>query len=200
VVTYNGFQRGLLDASGSSVEKKEKTILFIGNIKKHKGLSGLLEAFLRAKKAGLEHTLVIVGNKDHFRSADTPVIARLDTLDASLVEFTGFVSPARLKELLGQAALLVQPSLYEGFGYPPLEAMVCGTPALISDIPVFKEIYADFPVTFFRAGDSGDLMDKLLRLLYHKEPERLVLSADLREKYTFEKTAGIILKELAGES
>ncbi|MDR3284125.1 MAG: glycosyltransferase family 4 protein [Treponema sp.] len=199
VVAYNGFQRELL-TGGAKTAQKTRAILFIGNIKKHKGLSCLLDAFAEARKAGLDYKLLIVGSKDHFRSFDRDFSQRLENLDTSTVEFTGFIPHERLKELLCQAALLVQPSLYEGFGYPPLEAMVCGTPALISDIPVFKEIYADFPVTFFRAGDSGDLKDKLLALLYWKEPERLVLSEDLRAKYTFEKTVGIILKELAGES
>jgi len=60
---------------------------------------------------------------------------------------------------------LVQPSLYEGFGLPPLEAMVLGTPALISDILVFKEIYNDFPVTFFKTGDAIDLKNKMIELL-----------------------------------
>jgi glycosyltransferase involved in cell wall biosynthesis len=112
------------------------------------------------------------------------------------VEFTGFVSNDRLKILLAEAALLVQPSLYEGFGYPPLEAMTVGTEALISDIPVFREIYGDFPVTFFKAGDSGDLKEKLLSLLKDKKPQRLSLPRNLAGKYTFKETAGIILKEL----
>jgi glycosyltransferase involved in cell wall biosynthesis len=112
------------------------------------------------------------------------------------VEFTGFIPNERLKTLLAEAALLVQPSLYEGFGYPPLEAMTVGTLALVSDIPVFREIYEAFPVTFFKAGDSGDLKEKLLSLLKGKKTQRLSLPPDLAEKYSFKKTAGIILKEL----
>ncbi len=53
---------------------------------------------------------------------------------------------------LQNADALIQPSLYEGFGIPPLEAMTLGTQAIISDIPVFKEIYHDFPVRFFKAS------------------------------------------------
>jgi glycosyltransferase involved in cell wall biosynthesis len=142
--------------------------------------------------------LILVGSKDNFRSADTETLLRLEKVDSSIIEFTGFIPNERLRELLCEAALLVQPSVYEGFGYPPLEAMTLGTKALISDIPVFKEIYDGFPVTFFRAGDSGDLKDKLLALLHNKEPERIALPEHLREKYTFEKTAAIILRELTG--
>lgn len=196
IVTHSAIQPYLLDRSDTPA--KTDTILFIGNIKKHKGLWCLLEAFFRAREAGLKSKLIIVGSKDNFRSQDTAILQQLESADSSIVEFTGFISDEKLKKLLGEAALLVQPSLYEGFCLPPLEAMVCGTRALISDIPVLREIYDGFPVTFFQAGNSGDLKDKLLSLLYDKEPERIVLPRPLREKYTFEKTASVILRELTG--
>jgi glycosyltransferase involved in cell wall biosynthesis len=174
---------------------KKKIMLFIGNIKKHKGLSCLLEAFIAARKEGLGHKLVIVGSKDNFRSQDAGALERFSAMDA--LEFTGFVSDEKLRELLAEAALLVQPSLYEGFGLPPLEAMVSGTEALISDIPVFREIYGEFPVSFFKAGDSRDLKDKLMELLYNKEPKEFVLSRPLAEKYSFKKTAAVILRHIS---
>ncbi|MDR0539296.1 MAG: glycosyltransferase family 4 protein [Spirochaetaceae bacterium] len=193
VVTHTAILPYLLDFQ--KIEKTEK-ILFIGNIKKHKGLSYLLDAFIAARAEGLPHKLVIVGSKDNFRSADTSMPAKLEQADSFGVEFTGLLSNEKLKTLLAEAALLVQPSLYEGFGLPPLEAMVTGTQALVSDIPVFKEIYDVFPVTFFRAGDVSDLKEKLMNLLYAQEPRNLVLSDDLAEKYTFKKTAAIILENI----
>jgi glycosyltransferase involved in cell wall biosynthesis len=195
VVTYNAAQ-SYLSEPFSYLPPKKDIILFIGNIKKHKGLSCLLEAFLEARKEGLTSKLVIAGGAENFRSRDSGIMERANDLDGEGVEFTGFIPNERLKILLAEAALLVQPSLYEGFGYPPLEAMAVGTPALISDIPVFREIYGAFPVTFFKAGDSGDLKEKLLSLLLNKKPQRLSLSPDLAEKYSFKKTAGIILEEL----
>jgi glycosyltransferase involved in cell wall biosynthesis len=206
IVTHSAIQPYLLDRGEQTgllnrppVPVKTDTILFIGNIKKHKGLRCLLEAFFRSREAGLKSKLIIVGSRDNFRSRDTETLGLLDKADSSVVEFTGFISDEKLRELLRESALLVQPSLYEGFCLPPLEAMVCGTKALISDIPVLREIYEGYPVTFFRAGDSGDLRDKLLSLLYNKEPERIVLPGPLREKYTFKKTAEVILRELTGD-
>ncbi|GHV02252.1 glycosyl transferase [Spirochaetia bacterium] len=196
IVTHSAIQPYLLNRL--PVPEKKDTILFIGNIKKHKGLWCLLEAFFRAREAGLKSKLIIVGSRDNFRSRDTAILRQLESADSSIVEFTGFISDEKLKRLLGEAALLVQPSLYEGFCLPPLEAMVCGTRALISDIPVLREIYDGFPVTFFQAGNSEDMKEKLLSLLFNKEPERIVLPDDLREKYTFKKTAAVILRELTG--
>ncbi|MDR1325329.1 MAG: glycosyltransferase family 4 protein [Treponema sp.] len=194
VVTHSAIQPYLLRPLPPV--NKTNTILFIGNIKRHKGLWCLLEAFFQARNEGLNHKLVIVGEKNNFRSADTESLKKLDVADDSLVEFTGFISDEKLKTLLAEAALLVQPSLYEGFGLPPLEAMVSGTAALVSDIPVFREIYADFPVMFFHAGSSADLKEKLVSLLRDKDAPRVALPEPLRDRYTFEKTASIILREL----
>ncbi|MDR2758266.1 MAG: glycosyltransferase family 4 protein [Spirochaetaceae bacterium] len=199
IVTYSAVLPSLLEQDIENTKKKS-FILFIGNIKKHKGLWCLLDAFFRAKAEGLREKLIIVGNKDNFRSSDTEALKKLEGIDPSLVEFTGHISETQLKELLTEAALLVQPSLYEGFGLPPLEAMTRGARVLISDIPVFKEIYADFPVVFFRAGDSGDLKKKLMELLSQKEPERMVLPGFLSSKYTFKKTASLILDGLTGSA
>jgi glycosyltransferase involved in cell wall biosynthesis len=195
IVTHSAIQPHLIRGGNSSIDKKN-IILFVGNIKKHKGLHILLDAFMAAFNEGLQYKLVIVGERDNFRSHDTGFLKKLDSAGTEMVEFTGFVSDEMLEKLLGTASLLVQPSLYEGFCLPPLEAMTMGTRVLISDIPVFREIYGSFPVTFFKAGDSGDLKEKLLSLLRDKKPQRLVLPPDLVEKYSFKKTAGIILGEL----
>jgi glycosyltransferase involved in cell wall biosynthesis len=199
IVTHSALQPYLIRKDNAASEKKD-CILFIGNIKKHKGLSCLLEAFFLARGKGLPHTLIIVGNKDNFRSADTELAGALDSALKRGIAFTGQISDEQLKTLLCQAALLVQPSLYEGFGLPPLEAMTCGTQALISDIPVFKEIYGGFPVTFFNAGDSEDLSRKLLELLRDKPPLRITLDENLANKYTFQKTASIILRNITVET
>ena len=194
-VTYNAIQPWIQKCEKSKKEKK-KTIVFIGNIKKHKGLDCLLEAFLLARAEGLPHQLIIIGNRDNFRTSDSTFSKKLDSLSHNTAFFTGFVSNEKLVEYLSTAALLVQPSLYEGFGLPPLEAMVLGTQALISDIPAFKEIYDDFPVEFFRAGDSGDLKEKLLGLLLNQTARTISLPEHLLTKYTFQKTASIMLENM----
>jgi len=196
IVTYSAIQPIFLAyrANLQNVQKTQ-TVVFIGNIKKHKGLDFLLDAFSLAKNEGLPHSLVVIGAKENFRTADNTVLKKIESLGPA-VTFTGFISDEQVMERLSKAELLVQPSLYEGFCHPPLEAMVLGTHALISDIPVLKEVYAGFPVTFFRNGDSSDLKRKMMELLFNKKPSSPVLSDDLLLKYTFEKTASVILEEL----
>jgi glycosyltransferase involved in cell wall biosynthesis len=179
-------------------DQPEKTILFAGNIKKHKGLFCLLEAFLEARESGLGYKLTIVGEKNNFRTSDGGAVEKFIDKNrmGEHILFTGFVSDEQLQKLFRKSALLVQPSLYEGFGLPPLEALACGTPVLVSDIEVFREVYSGFPVTYFRAGDSADLKDKLLVLLGGGIPRRVELPESLRFKYTFGKTAETVMKEL----
>jgi glycosyltransferase involved in cell wall biosynthesis len=196
VVTHSAFQPFFLELPAAFYQKS-RNIVFIGNIKKHKGLNCLLEAFLLAREEGLPHKLIIAGEEKDFRTADSEFLKRMDGVEDSAVEFTGYLDNDNLKRLVSRASLLVQPSLYEGFGLPPLEAMILGTKALVSDIPVFREIYADFPVVFFEAGNAADLKNKLLELLLNREPETIRLSPELSGRYSFKKTSDTILKELA---
>ncbi|GMO40661.1 MAG: glycosyltransferase family 1 protein [Termitinemataceae bacterium] len=215
IVTYNGVQEQLLNINTAFVQK-QKTIIFVGNIKKHKGLQFLLEAFLKAQNElslqGQNYRLLILGQKENFRSKDKTALLQLNTAcnsaeqrgikygsnknQSQLIEFSGVVDAQKLKILLSEASLLVQPSLYEGFCYPPLEALFCATNVLISDIPVLKEIYGGYPVTFFRAGDVADLKEKLIAILKNGIPAPVELSKELKQKYTFEKTAAAVLSAL----
>jgi glycosyltransferase involved in cell wall biosynthesis len=197
IVTHSAIQPEFLEYRKRAKNIfKTRTIVFVGNIKKHKGLDYFLDAFRLARNEGLSHRLVVIGAQENLRSADNAVLQKIDTFGTEAVSFTGFISNEQLMEYLCAAELLVQPSLYEGFCLPPLEAMVLGTMALISDIPVLREIYDGYPVTFFRAGDTIDLKEKMMKLLFNKKPAFPVLADDLLLKYTFEKTASVILKEL----
>ena len=201
IVTHSALQPLFFEyAEKVRAVSKTKTIVFIGNIKKHKGLDCLLDAFCLAKNDGLPHKLIIIGSKENFRSSDNAVLQKIEAIGTDAVSFTGFVSDEQLVKYLAEASLFVQPSLYEGFCLPPLEAMVLGTHALISDIPVLKEIYADYPVIFFRAGDSLDLKNKIVEQLLNRAAINLSLPEYLAKKYNFPKTASIILENLGNPS
>lgn len=158
-ILYNTVSEKIKNYEGSSTPSKDY-FLFVGNIKRHKGLNTLLKAYCKAKERGLKERLVLVGKADKFRTSDEEFSQLLQ--ETKGVEFTGYVSDERLCSLIYNAKALVQPSLYEGFGLPPIEAMYLGTKAIVSDIPVFKELFSDMPVTFFKCGDSDDLAQKLL--------------------------------------
>ncbi len=188
IVTYNALPQWFAD--GVKDVQKDGSILFVGNIKKHKGLHTLLDAFEILLKEDFNAKLKIVGNSENFRTGDTQIAQKIKTLPENSVVFTGRISDEELKKCYAQANLLVQPSLYEGFGMPPLEALCLGTNAVISDIPVFKEIYRDFPVTFFECSNSNDLAQKI------KDSYKKNAPSNLPKKYSFEGTFKIIKDSL----
>lgn len=192
VVTYNAAPEYLLSHTDvtESIPKEKHSLLFVGNIKKHKGLKVLLDAFRLLLKKVPDARLIIVGNAENFRTGDTKVFEEIKKLPPSSVCFTGKISNEELKAYYRKAKLLVQPSFYEGFGMPPLEALTCGTNAVISDIPVFREIYRDFPVTFFSSGNSSDLSEKIEKSL------ELPDAQNIPDVYSFRKTFEIIRETL----
>lgn len=186
-ITYNAPQTYLTEPFEEGKPEREDFILFVGNIKKHKGLSTLLNAYFSARDKGFTSRLVIVGNADNFRTGDDEVVKRLQNAPEDAITFTGKINDEKLKLLYAKARFLVQPSLYEGFGMPPLEAMTVGTPVLLSDIPVFREIYKDYPVSYFTCGDSEDLCRKLLDF-----DDTPLDSENLPKIYSYEKSARTI--------
>lgn len=175
------------------VSIKEKYIIYVGNIKPHKGLGTLLDAFKLLREKGIKEKLYIVGNAANFRTPDTKVVELMKSLSEEVV-FTGYVSDDDLFNLIRNASVLVQPSVYEGFGIPPLEALYLGTSVLVSDIPVFKELYSSLNVKYFQTGDMEDLANQLLSLLSSTP------CTDCREKvlalYNYEKSAKILLENI----
>ena len=198
-VVHSSVPEFLLKENAVNLPKTD-TIIFIGNIKKHKGIQILIPAFQkfceRLKAEGKSvPKLLIVGSKENFRTNDQNISALIENSSEQNIEFTGFISDEELKEKLSQAKILVQPSFYEGFGLPPLQALNCGTNAIVSDIDVFKEVYADYPVTYFKCGDVTDLAQKLFTVW--TEDKAL---PDFEEKYSFKKTAEAILSVLQEKS
>ena len=187
VVTYNAVPEWFTDETVFE-EQPKKDVIYVGNIKPHKGLHILIPAFLKAVESGHNANLIIVGNADNFRTADTSILSQIS--ESKNITFTGRITDEQLHKFYHNAALLIQPSLYEGFGMPPMEALSCGTNVIISDIPVFKEIYKDFPVTFFKSGDIDDLSAKIL------EKYDSPLPPVLPDIYSFEKTSSIIINQI----
>lgn len=105
--------------------------LFVGNLKPHKNLKLLLKAFdLLIQSQNLPHHLFLVGKQDQ----NTPFQQQ------TKVELLGTVPNEKLPELYANATAFVFPSLYEGFGFPPLEAMAMGCPTIVSHAACLPEV------------------------------------------------------------
>ena len=138
-------------------------VLYAGNIKPHKNLERLIEAFHLLRRQGHDHVkLLIIGDE----------ISKYATLRRAVhryklhkhVRFFGFVPDKTLAILYRLAAVFVFPSLYEGFGLPPLEAMASGTPVVTSNISSLPEVVGDAALLIdpYSAEAIADAMRRVL--------------------------------------
>lgn len=172
-VNYIGLSKDVLNYK-NDVKEKQNTIIYVGNVKPHKGLKTLIEAY-KMLPVG-KYRLKIIGEREGF-------LTGMDSsdLNAEGVEFTGKLSNNELLNEIASASFLVQPSLYEGFGLPPLEALYLGTKPIISDIPVFREIYGESGVLFFKCGDAEDLKN----LIFNSDKNFLKESVTIFKKFSY---------------
>jgi glycosyltransferase involved in cell wall biosynthesis len=140
-----------------------KFILYVGNIKPHKNLVRLIEAFDELRRSGLDDLkLLIIGDQ----------ISKLPALRRSVhrhklhkqVRFLGYLPDDQLAILYRLASVFAFPSLYEGFGLPPLEAMASGTPVVTSNISSLPEVVGDAAV-LVDPYDVDAIVDGLRRVL-----------------------------------
>ncbi len=206
-VVYNAIDEPLslaptdedVDRVSDRYQLKDPFALYVGNIKPHKNLERLIEAFhqLRQESAFESLKLVIIGDE----------ISKYQGLRRAVhvhklhkhVRFLGFVPLETLSVLYQLASVFVFPSLYEGFGLPPLEAMYYGTPVVTSNVSSLPEVVGDAAM-LVDPYSSESIADGMRRVLTDEH-----LRAFLRERgmarareYSWERSVRRI-REVYGE-
>jgi glycosyltransferase involved in cell wall biosynthesis len=183
IVVYNAIDDRFLQAPGDDEIRRTREryqldgpfILYVGNIKPHKNLERLIEAFHLLRHAGVDAPkLLIIGDQiSKFprlrRAVDRHKLHKF-------VRFLGFVSNDTLATLYRLATVFVFPSLYEGFGLPPLEAMASGTPVVASNVSSLPEVLGD-AAWLVDPYQPESIADGLARVLTDE-----ALRADLRAR------------------
>ena len=142
-VIYNGISQELIDYQlEHNKDKEKKGIVFLGNLKKHKGVQLLFKAYQKLIDNEIYMPLTIIGNFN-FRTKDEEVVHLLKN-NIQHIKFVSNATNQEVYDIISHSAVLVSPSYYEGFGIPPLEAMYLNTNVIISDIPTYKEIYKNY--------------------------------------------------------
>jgi glycosyltransferase involved in cell wall biosynthesis len=164
-------------------------LLFVGTLEPRKNLPGLLQAYrLLIDAKATDEPLVLVGGKGWLYDE---VFERVEHLQLTRrVRFLHTVPNADLRALYSAASLLVTPSFYEGFGLPALEAMACGTPAVVSDRASLPEVVGEAGL-LVNPDDAEDIAQALARVLADD-----LLRARMREdglaqaaRFSWERTA-----------
>ena len=131
--------------------------MYVGNLKPHKNLERLLEAFSKIEsKRGLK--LILVGKEFQSYSELREKIKKLNIEENVIL--TGKVEQDELVHLYNFADVFIFPSLYEGFGLPILEAMACGTKVVCSNSSSLPEVGGKY-VVYFDPEDVNDMREKI---------------------------------------
>lgn len=158
--------------TGQTLAQVEETdfILYVGSLEPRKNIKTLIKAYetLRADNPDITAKLVLIGGENPL-FADNQL--RVKNFGQDIV-FKGFVSDELLRAYYRKAAVVAYPSLYEGFGLPPLEAMACGAPVVTSDTSSIPEV----------VGKAAILVDPHDASALAKELARVISSPELREK------------------
>lgn len=164
--------------------------LYVGAIDQRKGMGFLLEALSILRQQKEPHDLALAGDIKNDRQYPGLVreIARLGLADK--VHVLGFVSEEDLAALFSACLAFVFPSLYEGFGLPPLEAMVCGAPVVAARAAAVSEVVGEAGL-LVKPGDAADLAQAMSAVSHSRE-----LADQMREKgykraslFSWQKTA-----------
>jgi glycosyltransferase involved in cell wall biosynthesis len=174
---------------------EDEFLLFVGTVEPRKNLTTLVAAFAEVlNSTELRPQLVIAGGEGWLTDELHERVERSGVKDR--LRFTGYVTDEDLRALYSSCRAFVYPSLYEGFGLPPLEAMACGAPVVASPVPSVTEAAGRGAARVVAPTDTGGLARELVGLLTD-ENERRRLSALGRERasrFTWERTARATLE------
>jgi len=199
-VIYNGvnhrlfkiYSKNELEEFKRNLNLPERFLLYVGNVKPHKNLRSLIFAFESLMEKEKDLYLIIVGRKEGFIKGDELLEEKLykrEKLREKII-FTGYIEKKNLPLIYNLATLFVFPSLYEGFGLPPLEAMACGCPVIASNIPPFREVLKD--AAFYVDPYDVESIKEGILIVLNDSKLREYLAAkglDLVKNYSWEKSA-----------
>ncbi|MDZ7391602.1 MAG: glycosyltransferase family 4 protein [candidate division KSB1 bacterium] len=180
---YEGFDAEPFSRPGSpaqwtSVRERyrlaEPYILSVGHLEPHKNLVRLLQAFRLLVDQGRESfTLVLVGKKSWGAAEVHEAVEQLRL--SGRVVVTGFVQPDELPLIYRHARLFIAPSLFEGFGFTPLESMAAGVPVAAARCTSLPEVVGDAAL-LFDPYDAHEMMQAMLRLLDDEDLRRTLVA------------------------
>lgn len=181
-----------LEAVKEQYKLPDSFLLYVGNVKPHKNLICLLRAFKQLLIGGQKDLkLVIVGKKQGFITEDHAIYNYIvkENLEEKIV-FTGFIPNEQVPIIYNLATLFVFPSFYEGFGLPPIEAMACGCPTIVSNAASLPEICKEASV-YFDPNDSFELARKINILLNNPDQRNKLIAKGNRlvQQYEWANTA-----------
>ena len=191
--TFRPLSRSETEETRTRLGIEENFILFVGTVEPRKNLITLLRAFAEIlRSTELRPQLVIAGQKG-WLTGETMNYVESEGL-GERVNFTGYVTDDDLRALYSCCAVCVYPSLYEGFGLPPLEAMACGAPVIASNVPSLSEAVGQAALTI-PPTDVQRLAQGLVEMIRDEGKRSHFARAGLEHaaQFSWERTAQLTL-------
>lgn len=185
------------DSEGASISLPDKYILYVGSVGKRKNVSGLIESFRYLKSnRNIPHKLVLIGPEDDSTNTSGIVSDNFESAENSIIRF-GYLPKTKLKKAYTAADLFVFPSLYEGFGIPPLEAMACETPVVASDQTAIPEVLGS-AAKYVDPYDTEDMAEGIYEVLTNEELEKTLIQRgrERAEQFRWENSADQLMEIL----
>jgi len=180
-----------------------KFILYLGTIEPRKNIAGLIKAYDRLKKDAKEknneelarYKLVIAGEKGWLSEAIFREIRK--SYFKNDIKLVNFVADNDKEYFLNLASIFVYPSFFEGFGFPPLEAMQCGVPVIASNNSAIPEVLGNAAI-LVDPDKPDEILRALKEVLLGKELAAALVKKGLRKsaELNWRKTAELLLKQL----
>ncbi len=170
----------------AQIKQRQPYILYVGNVHPHKNVESLILAMKIIHQTDKKLRLILLGPDPFFLSRLEKFISQEKA--ENLVEIIGYVNNDKIAAWYHFAQAFVTASKMEGFGIPPLEAMSVGTPVILSDIPVFREINGN-AAEFFDFRDPEKIAAKIKAVLADKDrlQEMVTLGYKQAAKYSWKK-------------
>lgn len=169
-------------------------LFYVGQWRGHKNLIRLIEAFEKIKQNGYSDLRLVLSGKPHPSFPDLLARIKKSSVEKDIL-MPGFVKDEDLPLWYNAASAFVFPSLYEGFGLPPLEALACGTPVISSDAASLPEILGN-AVMYFDPENVEEMVKAIEQVLRDKELRKELIKKGFEQikKFSFEKMARETLK------
>lgn len=180
---------------------REKIILSVASLQPYKNLEGLIKAFifLKNKNKFFDYKLVLVGgyNKNVFAKTNLFELSK----NRDDIVFTGYLSDEKLVEYYNKACLFVFPSFFEGFGIPPLEAMACGCPCVVSNAASLPEVCGD-AAYYVNPYDVEDIARGIERVLTDENLRQDLIRKGFEniKRFSWQDSARKIIKIIKSEN
>lgn len=177
----------------------DQFLLFVGTIEPRKNLLTLVRAFTEVVRGGNTSLQLVLAGRTGWLTSDLFDFIRNSGV-SDRIKLTGYLCDRDLRALYSSCRLFIYPSLYEGFGLPPLEAMACGAPVIVSRIPSLAAVTGP-AACLVSPGSAAEMTRSIIELLKDEAQRQHLSAAGLQRaaEFSWRRTADLT-REVYGEA